>query len=109
MLRGAVLVFTIVAASTAVAGPRAVPTSKVATDIEVLVQYQRVGRALMKLDDLRGREATADLWPRFRTIKIEKIAGNGPLLDELKLQIDRRMGIELSDACLKNPLAEGCS
>ena len=93
--------------------PKKPPASKVVTEAALLVQYQRVGRELMKLDESRGKEATQDLWPRFKTLKVEKLAPPARaavvvVLDELSALIDRRKGVSVSQQCLNNPLAEGC-
>jgi hypothetical protein len=32
--------------------------------------YGQIGRSLKRLDDTHGQEATYDLWPRFRRIRI---------------------------------------
>jgi len=45
--------------------PRVDPTASTVAEL-----YGAVGRALKRLDDLRGQEATYDLWPRFRLIRI---------------------------------------
>jgi eukaryotic-like serine/threonine-protein kinase len=45
--------------------PRVDPTASTIAEL-----YGAVGRALKRLDDVRGQEATYDLWPRFRLIRI---------------------------------------
>jgi hypothetical protein len=45
--------------------PRADPTASAVADL-----YGAVGRSLKRLDATRGQEATFDLWPRFRVIRI---------------------------------------
>jgi hypothetical protein len=45
--------------------PRVDPTASAVAE-----HYGAVGRALKRLDDIRGQEATYDLWPRFRLIRI---------------------------------------
>jgi hypothetical protein len=85
------------------------------TALELMVNYQRVGRALLKLQDQRGANDCGDLMPRFRTIKLEPalatVATRAELaaeLTELAGNIERMRGIKVADACLKNPLADAC-
>jgi hypothetical protein len=45
--------------------PRADPQASAVADL-----YGVIGRALKRLDDTHGQDATFDLWPRFRLIHI---------------------------------------
>jgi hypothetical protein len=97
------------------ARPRVRPPAAPATT-DVLVQYQRVGRELFKLEELRGHRSCAELWPVFRTIKLdaalatpEARTSTAAMLSELQLQIERMRGVVLTRACLDNPLAKECS
>jgi hypothetical protein len=45
--------------------PRVAPTTAAVAEL-----YGSVGRALKRLDETRGQQATYDLWPRFRHIQI---------------------------------------
>jgi hypothetical protein len=85
------------------------------TTPELMVEYQRIGRDLKKLQDLRGTDCTLDLWPRFRAIKLDDMCKTAEtrlelegMLRDLRTKIDRRHGIELSAECLNNPLAANC-
>lgn len=81
----------------------------------LLIEYQRIHRDLTKLQQLRGNDATLELWPKFRAIKIAELcrtsAGRIELevvIKELRGRIERKRGIELSAECLNNPLAASC-
>lgn len=81
----------------------------------VTTLYQRVGHALLVLQDLRGVSAVFELWPRFRAIKLDDalatVDTRRATLDELtalNVTIERGMGITLASACLANPLADTC-
>jgi len=81
----------------------------------LVVEYQRVGRELMKLQELRGTATTLDLWPTFRAIKLAELCKTGEgrielevVLKELRGRIERKRGIELTAECLNNPLAATC-
>ena len=102
-------------ASTASATPRRRPLAKPTIDATaVLVQYQRVGRDLIKLHDLRGPDVTAPLWSRFRAIKldetrtIEARVTAAAVLGELHALIERLKGVQVSTECMQSPLADGC-
>lgn len=83
---------------------------------EVMTSYQRVGRDIIQLQNLRGTDCTLELWQTFRTIKLDqatatsaaRIATTATLV-ELQHKITRRRGITIRQECLDNPLAEGCS
>jgi hypothetical protein len=85
----------------------------VAADLRL--QYQRVGRDLLKLQDQRGRFDCGGMMPRFKAIKLDTAlatpAGRmelAVLLAQLSLKIDRMKGIKLDAECLQNPLAPSC-
>jgi hypothetical protein len=97
---------------TAAAAPVPVPPPSTTA---VLVQYQRIGRDLRLLQELRGTECTLELWPRFRAIKLDEAtataearAQTSATLDEIQLKIERKRGIILHQECLDNPLAAEC-
>jgi hypothetical protein len=101
-----------VAPRTAEAAPAPAPPPSTTT---VLVQYQRIGRDLRQLQELRGTECTLELWPRFRAIKLDEATATAEArtqtaatLDELQLKIERKRGIILRQECLDNPLAAEC-
>ena len=92
----------------------------------LLTQYQRVGRDLLLLDNERrakggaenidARESCTELQTTFRSIKLEEVvktpesrAAAAAVLAELHARIVRLRGIELSQECLKNPLAKDCT
>ncbi len=88
---------------------------KVPTPVTLTVEYQRVGRDIMKLQDMRGHVAVSDLIPRFRAIKLDAALATttarvalAATLTELATKVERMRGIRLQQACLDNPLAAGC-
>ncbi|HUS33672.1 MAG TPA: hypothetical protein VMZ53_34460, partial [Kofleriaceae bacterium] len=42
------------------------------TEAELVVEYQRVGRDIAKLQKDRGTDKVLDLWPTFRAIKLKE-------------------------------------
>jgi hypothetical protein len=85
------------------------------TENAVLVHYQRIGRELFRLQQLRGTECTLDLWPRFRAIKLEQDTATpeariamAAMLTEIQHKIERKRGITIRQECLDNPLAAEC-
>lgn len=81
----------------------------------VLMSYQRVGRDLMQLQNLRGTDCTLELWKLFRSIKLadatstaEARLATSATLTELQQKIERRRGVTVHADCLNNPLAAGC-
>jgi hypothetical protein len=85
------------------------------TEKDIVVEYQRVGRDLAKLQNDRGTDKVLDLWPTFKAIKLSEqcktIEGRLDLegtLKQLRARIDRRRGITISAECLNNPLAAQC-
>lgn len=90
--------------------PAKPPTANVLT-----VDYQRVGRAILKLQDQRGVFDCGNLQQRFKAIKLEAALATPAsrmqlyvTLTELSMKIERMRGIKLDSACLANPLAPGC-
>lgn len=47
------------------------------TAAEVAQHYGAIGRALKRLDASHGLDATLDLWPRYRRIRINAVLANG--------------------------------
>jgi hypothetical protein len=89
--------------------------TKPPTPRELTVEYQRVGRDIMKLQDQRGHFDVADLVPRFRAIKLDAAIATttaravlASTLAELASKIERLRGISVQQVCLDNPLADGC-
>jgi hypothetical protein len=85
------------------------------TDATLMIEYQRVFRDLKKLEDLRGADCVKDLWVEYREIKPAELCktaeGKVDLeswLKDLHVRIERKRGVELSQACLDNPLAASC-
>ncbi len=87
------------------------------TDIknQLLMRYQRVGRAIGKLQQQRGHLAVSDLSQQFRELKIQQALSTAPsrasaaaTLADLEKRVERQQSIEIADACLNNPLASGC-
>jgi len=81
----------------------------------VLVRYQRVGRELFELQNLRGAFICADLWLDFRAIKLAAALttpeNRAAALDELVVlhdRIERMKGMDVTGECLNNPLADAC-
>ena len=106
--------------SSGYAEPRATPSSakarKAPTAVVVLVEYQRVGRELLKLQETRGTETCRDLWKHFRGLHIEQAvqttesrAAAFDELVELRARVERQRGIDVSAECLHNPLAASCT
>lgn len=56
----------------AVAKPSTVPPVPELTAAMVAEQYAQVGRALSRLRQTHGQDATIDLWPRFRYIHLNE-------------------------------------
>ena len=112
--RTALLIATVLGVTTpAIAGPK---PPKAPTAVSVTVEYQRVGRALLALQDQRGKFDCDDLVPRFRAIKLEQAVATptsrvaaAAALAEIATKIERLRGIKIEAACLENPLAAGCS
>lgn len=82
----------------------------------LLIEYQRIHRDLTKLQQLRGNDATLELWPKFRAIKLAELCKTSEgrielevVMKELRGRIERKRGIELSAECLNNPLAASCN
>jgi hypothetical protein len=82
----------------------------------LLIEYQRIHRDLTKLQQLRGTDATLELWPTFRAIKLAELCKTAEgridlevVMRELRARIERKRGIELSAECLNNPLAASCN
>jgi len=92
----------------------------------LLMQYQRVGRDLLLLNNERraqsgfetadAKESCAELQMTFRSIKLEEAlktpesrAATASMLAELHARIVRLRGVELSQECLNNPLAKDCT
>lgn len=97
------------------AAPLTMVEGKPMTAAQLMVEYQRIGRDLAKLQELRGTECTLELWPRFRAIKLDEMCKTPESrlaleseLKDLRAKIDRRHGVELSAECLNNPLAANC-
>jgi hypothetical protein len=81
----------------------------------LMVDYQRVGRDIMQLQNLRGSDCTAELYRLFRTIKIDDAVATpearvamAATLQELQSKLQRQKGVTVSQECLDNPLAPGC-
>lgn len=92
----------------------------------LLVQYQRVGRELMLVSNERAAKtgvesqdaklSCAELQALFRSINPndavatpESRAETAALLSEIHAKIVRLRGIEVTRACLDNPLAKDCT
>jgi hypothetical protein len=89
--------------------------AKPPTAMALRVEYQRVGRDVLKLEEQRGKFDCGGLVPRFKAIKLETALATPAsriqlyvTLAELSLKIERMRGIKLDSACLANPLAAGC-
>src|SRR5512143_1539365 len=89
--------------------PLTIVEGKPMTAAQLMVEYQRIGRDLVKLQELRGTECTLELWPRFRAIKLDEMCKTAESrldleseLKDLRAKIDRKHGIELSAECLNN-------
>jgi hypothetical protein len=85
------------------------------TSSSVMIQYQRIGREIHNLQQLRGTSCTLDLWAQFRAIKLEPSlaasqsrAAVAATLAEMQLRIERMKGITVHKSCLDNPLAPEC-
>ncbi|HSD91182.1 MAG TPA: hypothetical protein VLB44_26850 [Kofleriaceae bacterium] len=101
--------------TTTTPAPLTVVEGKPMTAPELMVEYQRIGRDLKKLQDLRGTECTLELWSRFRAIKLDEMCKKPESrleleseLRDLRAKIERKRGVELSADCLNNPLAANC-
>jgi hypothetical protein len=97
----------------------ATPSSEIDTNevtpIDVMLAYQRVGRSLILLQRKRGPLVTHDMRAQFRTIHLREAILTPDAcrdaaieLKELRLRIERNQGVDVSTACLRNPLARGC-
>jgi hypothetical protein len=82
---------------------------------ELLTQYQRIGHDLMELRRTHATPATAEMWQQFRELKIQPALASAntrasaeATLRQLREKIERHKGVEVSDACRTNPLADGC-
>ena len=92
---------------------------------ELLMQYQRVGRALRQLRDQRSEMIMAqikavaitcdDIEKSFKLISIHEAAktpesriSTSVLLMQINAKIDRMRGMTLTKDCLNNPLAKEC-
>jgi hypothetical protein len=89
--------------------------AKPPTAASLRVEYQRVGRDVLKLQDQRGRFDCGGIVPRFKAIKLDTALATPAsrmqlwvTLTELSTKIERLRGIKLDAACLANPLAAGC-
>jgi len=90
------------------------PPKPVSAD-ELAIQYQRVGHALLELENHRGIELCADLMEEFRSIKLStalqtpetRIAASAQLT-QIALRIERLHGVDVSKACQNSPLAKEC-
>jgi len=85
------------------------------TEAQLVVEYQRVGRDIAKLQSDRGTDKVLDLWPVFRAIKLKESCKTAETrlnlegtLKQLRSHIDRRRGITISTECMNNPLAAEC-
>ncbi len=85
------------------------------TAAALMIQYQRLGRELMKLRELRGTTCTLELWTLFRALKVDgNVATAGAramlaaTLADLQLRLERTRGITIHQSCLDNPLAPEC-
>jgi hypothetical protein len=108
---------TVLAVATPAAADIRTPTKPAPPSaITISVEYQRVGRALLALQDQRGRFDIDDLLPRVRAIKLDRAVATrasraeaAAKLAEIAAKIERLRGITIAAACLDNPLADGCS
>jgi hypothetical protein len=89
--------------------------AKPPTAIALSVEYQRVGRSILKLQDQRGKFDCGNLQQRFKAIKLDSALATPAsrmqlyvTLTELSMKLERMRGIKLDSACLANPLAPGC-
>jgi hypothetical protein len=85
------------------------------TEAELVVEYQRVGRDIAKLQADRGTDKVLDLWPTFKAIKLKEMCKTAETrlnlegtLKQIRSHIDRRRGITISADCMNNPLAAEC-
>lgn len=81
----------------------------------VMMSYQRIGRDIKLLQNLRGTECTLELWTMFREIKLEEATATAvarietaDLLLDLQQKIERKRGVTMRQECLDNPLAPEC-
>ena len=86
------------------------------TETELVLEYQRVGRDIAKLQNDRGTDKVLDLWPTFRAIKLKEACKTAETrlnlegtLKQLRSHIERRRGITISAECMNNPLAAACN
>jgi hypothetical protein len=98
------------------ATPKAEPTPAAPTANAVMTSYQRVGRDIIQLQNLRGTECVLELWKTFRAIKLDSATATkesriatAATLQELQVTIERRKGITIRHECLNSPLAAECS
>jgi hypothetical protein len=85
------------------------------TSAALMIQYQRIGRELHKLQELRGTTCVFQLSLQFKAIKIEPSLSTvqsrtllGATLRDMQQRIERLKGITLHKSCLDNPLAPEC-
>lgn len=85
------------------------------TEAELVLEYQRVGRDIAKLQNDRGTDKVLDLWPTFKAIKLKEACKTTETrlnlegtLKQLRSHIERRRGITISAECMNNPLAAAC-
>lgn len=108
---------TVLALSSAQADVRtSTKAPKPPTSVSLIVEYQRVGHDLLRLEAQRGRFDCGDLMVRFRAIKLDQDlatpAGRiatATTLAEIASKIERLRGVSVHRDCLHNPLAAGCS
>lgn len=79
------------------------------------LEYQRVGRELVQLQEQRGPADCAELVQRFRMIRLDEALDTPRArrdtfaeLTDLRMRAERLKGIVISSACLNNPLAADC-
>jgi hypothetical protein len=106
---------TIVAAAPEQAPVKVALPSKAPSEQDLRIQYQRVGRDLLKLADQRGKFDCGGVIPRFKAIKLEQALSSAASrvqlyvdLTDMAIKIDRLRGIHIDAQCLQNPLASGC-
>jgi len=116
MMRSVLLSMGVIAVLAASAAANVPKAPKIPTAISVTVDYQRVGRDLLKLQDQRGKFDCGDLVPQFRAIKLDEAVATpasriatAQTLAEIATKIVRLRGIKIEADCLHNPLAEGCN
>jgi hypothetical protein len=109
-----------VAPATVIVGDDTAPLlaldQKPMTEAELVLEYQRVGRDIAKLQSDRGTDKVLDLWPTFKAIKLREACKTAETrlnlegtLKQLRSHIERRRGITISAECMNNPLAAACN